>query len=118
MTHDAWIDAAGHLAGVAWHVQAAGITELEERLNTARYLLEDQRNPAAAARKLIEIGEILRQDPFLSARLQRYELSRSRHPKVLIRLSQLAADWNEHRSVEPRIVPVPPVADSWAARSA
>lgn len=118
MSHEAWIEAAGHLAGVAWHVQAAGLHELEERLNTARYLLEEQHDPATAARELVEIGEILRQDAILTARLQHYELLRPRHPKVFVRLSQLAADWTQYCTVEPRPIPQTRAADSWEARSA
>lgn len=117
MTHEAWIDAAGHLAGMHWHIQAAGIHELQERMNTARYLLEDQRTPAAAARKLIEISEILTQDPILSARLATHERSRPRHPKVLIRLSQLAAEWSQHRFVEDAPVKVVVPAASWHTHS-
>jgi len=117
MNHDAWVEAAGHLAGVAWHIQAAGLAELQERMNTARYLLEEQRSPAAAARKLVEIGEILRQDRELSVRLLHHEQARARHPKVLIRLSQLAADWSQYRHVE--LMPVSTVAvASWEVRSA
>lgn len=118
MTHEAWIDAAGHLAGVHWHIQAAGIHELQERMNTARYLLEDQRTPATAARKLVEISEILRQDPELSARLSAHEMSRTRHPKVLIRLSQLAAEWAQFRYVESAPAKNLPPAPSWESRSA
>lgn len=118
MTHEDWIDAAGHLAGVHWHIQAAGIHELQERMNTARYLLEDQRTPAAAARKLVEISEILRQDAELSARLAAHEMSRSRHPKVLIRLSQLAAEWAQYRFVDSAPAKALAPAPTWQSHSA
>lgn len=105
MSYAEWATAAEDLAGVTFHLQAAGLVELSARMTTARYLLEDQRNPAAAAAKLSEVAHILYKGDELSVRLAGYEQGRSRHPKVLVRLSSLASAWAAYRSVDRSFVP-------------
>ena len=102
MTHEEWLEAVGQLAAVLWHVQKAGMQEVVEAMDSARFLLEEEQSPISAARKLAEIAQSLREDPQLVAQLASYEQGLTRHPKILIRMSQLTAQCQECPSVEGR----------------
>jgi hypothetical protein len=102
MPHEEWLEVAGQLGAVLWHLQKAGLREVVEAMECARFLLEEEQSPVGAARKLAEIAEKLRQDPELVATLAQYEQGLSRHPKILIRLSQLTTQCLECPAVEGR----------------
>ncbi len=105
MSHDEWVEAAGQLAMVFWHIEKAGLQSVLEDMYSARRLLEEEQSPAGAARKLAEIAQRLREEADLSERLGLYEQRMTRHPKILVRLSQLVAQWLECRTVAARTFP-------------